>query len=1269
MSKCSFTNVNAPNGKQSKLFEELYHLAGKSHSLAMINYARIRDADQSGKFSEDIGRDNNNEVLLEAVIDTDFVDEKIRYAMISNEHAVTSTVIEGIIKTLENQIESRKRELRNATSEGRRIRIQTDIEKYSNQIEQLRKDGTAEKVRAIAKESFDFVRDIFARANPKPKDVGHAISIIDAWYYDRTQNFLTEEQTADPDNVFKNTLLEISKDAQDLNNQMNNQIIDFLNNYLNKRDSDRVMDISEDMFAAMEDIGIPSRYTTSLSMSTSGIAQEYVELMQTARRNAEGQISRFADELNAAMKEIDISRILDTTESGAQTGFLVAPFDGSFFSMTANTMRTYRQTVEKIMKGRYKEGQTKQGALDAAYNRYIKQRSSNEVAIDPRMFFKEMNTEMSEQEYRESLYEQADAQTESDRQIIDSIINDSIVEYNRYRAEKAAYKESMEAATYDDYVSTRLQNEDGSFETRAEWVQRKVRDWDYRHDPIRFVEDMKDPSGLRYSVNQGWNNTKTIPKAFNKKGDSTGFYSSDFKKLTEAEKEARAHLIEALHRIREMLPAHMTNDQNINLIPTITKNLTERLLENDLAKNMGDLPGAIIDLLTDSDMVALRQQKEVVEDNPFQFIEPREPNYIFDQTIDVSERTFNIERAMTMAFSAAVMYHSLDQISDVANIMLDLVKKSNVIDPSTGEVTENTPPKELLGAMEHTAHALIGGRKRQKEMQTNVRMSRNRDGVWKTMFRQNKVRTALSNLETKDRILNEAMEEGTPIPSHVIDQAIQSINKLKKVDPDNLKYSDDQARQELINKLKSYQQLERTTDEVADAKLETAKLRAYEIITDALSRDFESYDARNLNIAKALDNTLVKFAQIQGLGWNLRAGITNALFGLLSASMHAAGQQDFTAKQFREAVGIMMGAMNPTNTKVAAMIKRDAVLFEVKESSYGMFTREQLKDKDIRYRILSSNLGIWEIQKRTEFFSQGLSYVAKALATPVVDLEGNVRNYYEAHDADGNWKTEEFGDSPEWRKDLQGDEINKYAKFRNSTLQLNKYLHGDYDPNSTMEIKSYVVGRLVMMFKTWIPANVVYRYSGEFFDKQLGRQMKGIHKSAWDVYSQHGTTGFLQTMKAAFQKNFEGFTVNNNPVNEVDVRNMAIVLKQMYLWSVLTGTMMALAALVKSSPDDEPFDRPARAIMNQIYRLRQDIEFYVHPGTMVDVVRNPTPVINLAEDFFKLLNDTYQYMEDPDWQGDGPVTRLSKTLPLTRQYHNILFALDEGVPGGVKKPE
>jgi len=354
----------------------------------------------------------------------------------------------------------------------------------------------------------------------------------------------------------------------------------------------------------------------------------------------------------------------------------------------------------------------------------------------------------------------------------------------------------------------------------------------------------------------------------------------------------------------------------------------------------------------------------------------------------------------------------------------------------------------------------------------------------------------------------------------------------------------------------------------------------------------------------------MKITQMKGMGYNIFASVNNMTFGLISNITQAAGGEDYTMDEALQAYRMMLsstfkslGYNNSRGKKISNLMEKFDVLFEVNEAAY--------QGTDIRKKVGIAKFSPYELQRRSEYFVQGQNLVARMLNEKVKTKEGKTTSLFEAFDENGEWRTDVYGDNKGWNGNINNEEdLKDFKKFQNRLIELNKIVHGNYDPNSFPLAKRYVFGRFALQFRSWLAESLKRRFADETYNEQLGRPTKGFYRTI----SENPKLFLKQALM-----NKEGLS----HLSSVDQAN----LKKGFVEMIVVLGVMGAGLLIKSMADDDDDDKMAtNLLLNQIYRLESDMTFYISPSSFNRILSNPIPAIRTYLDAEKALSSSFDYV-------------------------------------------
>jgi hypothetical protein len=412
--------------------------------------------------------------------------------------------------------------------------------------------------------------------------------------------------------------------------------------------------------------------------------------------------------------------------------------------------------------------------------------------------------------------------------------------------------------------------------------------------------------------------------------------------------------------------------------------------------------------------------------------------------------------------------------------------------------------------------------------------------------------------------------------------------------------------------------------------------------------------------------TLNNYVRTRALGLNIASGITNFAMGTISNFQYAGRGEFFDEKELKKAYWILkdsVGSLATVNkwqsgnaTKVALLMRKMNLMGSFQEDFMG-------DDKDFKklYEVLFS------FQKGGEFVNQGAVMISMMLRDKVKDASGKEVSLFDAFTVkDGKLTIDDqfnFGEED-------------FRRLGSAIAQVNKEVHGDYDPLNMMTIKKKQVGRILMMLRTWMPMSIKQRmgtlYKDQILSDYLGKEVwregrwrtlgrsitgQGVAGGAANLF-RFTTAAMLSTVSNTWGRKM----IDAMGISEQDKANMYSNMKEMW-WLV---TIATLGSFLKVAWNDGNDDDEEETVMNeegemvtrkkrksssdkaddanksflswlanQSQRVENDLWFFYSPLSAYKVVKDPVAmgdvlnrgikVINAGKNFiFDNENDTYK---------------------------------------------
>jgi hypothetical protein len=793
--------------------------------------------------------------------------------------------------------------------------------------------------------------------------------------------------------------------------------------------------------------------------------------------------------------------------------------------------------------------------------------------------------------------------TETGERLTDSTAKKHIKELEEeFGKERAAEVIQQAEDKYLEYLQDLKMAEEGfranaTDSTTEEQIQAMVHTWKVEHSPNTYINSYNGKAIIKGTKLRGYKYTITKPRKY--KDDArtklTGWYDEKYEKIeNDAQlKEFYDFYRNIMTELRSNLPT--TEDEKLqeNFIPFIQKSILETFTTNGAKAGVGGLYANFVESLSEPDNVMVSADRDVKTGAlnkrvPIRFLQKGDPE----------NQSKDIIKALELFALMSLNYKHKTNVEDKALLMQRLINEAaEQKTTSSGE-----SKRDALGnmfriygtgamantntAVEHAINAALYGERRAKGASTGILVA-------KEGLKQSKKATDLN----------------------------RKIKQLRK------KYNMGQITEE-----------------------------EYEAQAGPLETELEAMGARNITSVDVADfitsvdvaDFMMRVTQLKGMAFNIFSAGVNMSYGVMSNFIHAAGQEDFTTKQAMTAWRIMlaatgkslgvdrMGIGSDTSKKINALMKGNTKSREVAKSTSSKLMK----------------LSPYELQKRAEYFIQGMTMVAKMLNTEVQGKNGPM-NLFDAFDVNGEINEEKFGKDlmREWSGDITDkSQMVKFKKFRNATIQLNKRLHGNYDPNSLPLAKKYILGRVALQFRSWLAEGIALRFEAGTYDKQLDREVKGMYRSIYDVARSEGLFAPIKYFIRVGLRNKDGL----QSLSATDRANFKKVLSEL-TWK-LSLTLLGLLITHMAGDDDDEDAKTRNILINQINRVYGDLTFYTNVKSFEAVLSNPIPLMRTINDAQKAMGATIQYFtQDDDIDGRSEMTgeklimKYMKALPYFNQ--------------------
>jgi hypothetical protein len=415
---------------------------------------------------------------------------------------------------------------------------------------------------------------------------------------------------------------------------------------------------------------------------------------------------------------------------------------------------------------------------------------------------------------------------------------------------------------------------------------------------------------------------------------------------------------------------------------------------------------------------------------------------------------------------------------------------------------------------------------------------------------------------------------------------------------------------------------------------------------------------------------IIRFNQLKALSYNPISATANVTFGLVSAHVHANGKKDFTNKDLMASWRMMTKSMakwasfgtveHVHATKMLAIMDRLGVIGDYLDSNYG---KVKVRDRKPGWQ---KRISPYALMQSGDYFMKALTTHAMLLHQKVKVTQDGVEkeiSLWEALNAEGEWDAERFGENKEWSS-VDTSEQKQWQKFKNRAIRVNVIIHGNQDKNSPKMLNMGVLGRLIGQFRlSWLPEGWNNRFQDERFDQQLDRVVKGRYRSYWDLglWTSFRLTAAQALSVLTRNDPFADYRLSTGqPLKEVDIENLRRNFAELAFIVGVIGTTMMLKSL---RDDDDEEDHAIQFVINMLWRVRSDLQFYSSPSTFDNITRQVIPATQVVADAVKAVNASTRYFITDEEYDDferwlRAVTKAGFPIPQAALYPKMDYMLN-----------
>ena len=1190
--------------RSSQEWKELVEAAGsesRAYSLYIANNFQIPTSETIPKLQEE---------------------EKPRFSVIIESRVKDIQTAQRKLADLKSKLSStkNKNEVRKSIQA-----LESKIESITDEIRDLKKLDALESVADYAERdlaNIEATLDRFYTSGVTLDELNNVLKDIRIWeqagdFSNDDHLFFTEEEMEgldDPNNEILQDIRSMFSDWKTRADRLHRKYLKVGEQLMDQEIKNMFGDDAKlDLKKRMKDVTFFFKNTIDISE----VDNELFELMSQWVRKANWQAKEDVEEDWAEIEKImgnlrskgkmdrfiNLIQQTQSNEDARHTGDLTFRFTQKWFDDENNIRYKLHKSLE--LADQQEDPNKRKELYTQAYSDYWKAKKEISHVIDMRKLFFDHDAYA---EYRDTANENFGNQysyTEKDRQEYIQELK-SILGEEGYQYYIDSVKEKLEEYIKDEQAQEEyLQDVYGE---DAAAIMSLLEEWKYRFNPFwnshYFHEGHPNKKIGGTTIGSSTQYVKSVARRNNSEGANMGYYDTNFELIMEDSdmKEAYNYILTTINEYVNYLPSTEVEFFQINSLPIMRKEIMETFLRDGVGKGLSTTWNKVIES-TRSDL----NESLISEDINERYV----------QTGFISSNDSEINDYIHRKTIAYKLENPEASNEDLRNNKIEW--KKEIQDKLASQRSWDL--EKLIKAFTLN----VSEYKHKTKIEDSVKVLRN-------MVDELQEQKEGTYTKTSDRLGKQG--EDLVNAKEMLDYAINHFfgYNVKKVEGKTgkqvLTKDEKKDREEIKNTLDKV--IERYAKDIKSAESEEEKSR----LTAEFEKEYETLQKQLENLGgrrtwSNIGNSLLKFFQIKGIGWNLFSAFNNRGFGIVANWIEAADGRKFGMKELKRARALMYHSVlknltfDKYSTESAQKIRAAMERFDILKESKNEIFEQKLNTWSKRFKFASP----YNMQSRGEYINQGEIMIATLLKNKV-KLGGEEVSMWDAMDNTGKLKDNvELPDGSKF-KSLEDYVFDVKSKADKAIRRL----HGNYDyENSPLLAKKTFLGRALSQFRTWAYMGFYERFGGTRPSRISGITEKGRYRSYGTLFkslsTKDATVVLIKNLlrKLMFQNTQFDELIGNGGFTEADAANLRKNLQELVILNIITGLGILLRAAVLDDDDKESNFKSATYFwLNIMNRINTDLLFYANPAEFEKLQRQAIPIFSLVTDSSRLLNHGFK---------------------------------------------
>lgn len=406
---------------------------------------------------------------------------------------------------------------------------------------------------------------------------------------------------------------------------------------------------------------------------------------------------------------------------------------------------------------------------------------------------------------------------------------------------------------------------------------------------------------------------------------------------------------------------------------------------------------------------------------------------------------------------------------------------------------------------------------------------------------------------------------------------------------------------------------------------------------------------------------LLKLGSAVQLGFNVLAGFANVATGLAMQNIEAVASEFFNARELAAADKEFVKAMPEYTAEIGRRIKTSKLalfdeMFDVKQNYTGNIKHKNFLNRFLLTRIFGPHIQ-YICQGAGDHWLYNRSAIAMAKRYKLKDKNGKSISLWDALvTVPINSEHPEYGKKLVLKDGVTKEDGTAFTSRDKADLSgrmryVNQHCFGIYNEEDSIGARRTIIGRFLMQYRDWIPAQFRYRFGVMTTNLEKGGKVEGYYRTS---------ARFLKNIYSELKNGEKTLPQIWGQLEDFEKANIkrAVTEVSQYI------TLLIIAGLLKGGDKDRPWLE--KMVSYTLTREKTELGALIPlsmPKEMINIMKSPFANTNVISDIYNLSllvwppNYTDE-IKGGDYKGHSSAYRAFMRSPLTLYYRTIKRSLD-----------